>query len=142
MDNNTMNGTVGLHLNKLNGVSVVDVRGTKCVVIPVDSNGIYISDKGTIVLSYFMSKMPEEKWGKSHTLKRKLTKDEYKSLSKDQRDNTPIAGYFEPWRPRDGSYNNSNNGYQQQNYGAIPTPPPASPAFGGGSVDDLSDMPF
>ena len=140
MDNNTMNGTVGLHLNKLNGVSVVDVRGTKCVVIPVDSNGIYISDKGTIVLSYFMSKMPEEKWGKSHTLKRKLTKDEYKSLSKDQRDNTPIAGYFEPWRPRDNSYNGNSGGYQngyaQQ---AAPAPAPA-PSFGG--ADDLSDMPF
>ena len=98
------NGTVNIHLNKLKDASVVDVRGRKCIVIPVDDNGIYISEKGTIVLSYFMSKLPEEKWGKTHMLKRKLTKDEYKSWTKEQKDNNPVAGYFEPWKPKEGGY--------------------------------------
>lgn len=142
MENNITNGTVGIHLNKLNDVSVVDVRGRKCVVIPVDNNGIYISDKGTIVLSYFMTRMPEEKWGKTHTLKRKLTKDEYKSWTKEQKDNNPIAGYFEPWRPREGSHNNSGSGYQQNSYAPqTPTPPTYAGQMPGGA-DDLSDMPF
>lgn len=142
MENNITNGTVGIHLNKLNDVSVVDVRGRKCVVIPVDNNGIYISDKGTIVLSYFMTRMPEEKWGKTHTLKRKLTKDEYKSWTKEQKDNNPIAGYFEPWRPREGSYNNSSSGYQQNNYAPQTPPPPTYASQMSGGADDLSDMPF
>jgi hypothetical protein len=130
------NGTVNIHLNKLKDTSVVDVRGRKCVVIPVDDNGIYISEKGTIVLSYFMSKLPEEKWGKTHMLKRKLTKDEYKSWTKEQKDNNPVAGYFEPWKPREGGY--ANNNYTPQT--------PATPSYnnnvGIGSSDDLSDMPF
>ena len=140
MENNITNGTVGIHLNKLNDVSVVDVRGRKCVVIPVDNNGIYISDKGTIVLSYFMTRMPEEKWGKTHTLKRKLTKDEYKSWTKEQKDNNPIAGYFEPWRPRDNSYNGNYGGYQSNNQQQAAPNPPTAPVYG--SADDLSDMPF
>lgn len=142
MENNITNGTVGIHLNKLNDVSVVDVRGRKCVVIPVDNNGIYISDKGTIVLSYFMTRMPEEKWGKTHTLKRKLTKDEYKSWTKEQKDNNPIAGYFEPWRPREGSYNNSGSGYQQNSCAPQTPPPPTYASQMSGGADDLSDMPF
>ena len=131
---NIETGTVSIHLNKLNDVSVVDVRGKKCVVVPVDSNGIYISDKGTIVLSYFMNKMKEESWGKTHTLKRKLTKNEYKSLSKEQRDNTPVGGYFEPWRPREDY---GNNGYAPQQT-TTPTYAPSNV----GDMDDLSDMPF
>lgn len=134
MDNNG-NGTINIHLNKLNDVSVVDVRGRKCVVIPVDDNGIYISEKGTIVLSYFMSKMQEEKWGKTHSLKRKLTKDEYKTWTKEQKDNNPVAGYFEPWRPREG-YNNNGGGYAQSTYNAPQAPSPA-PNYGGGGVDGL-----
>lgn len=124
------NGTVNIHLNKLKDVSVVDVRGRKCVVIPVDDNGIYISEKGTIVLSYFMSKMKEESWGKTHSLKRKLTKEEYKTWTKEQKDNNPIAGYFEPWKPREG-YN--NGGYAPQASNPAPT-------YNGGN--GIGDLPF
>lgn len=113
------NGTIGLQLNKLNDVSVVDVRGRKCVVIPVEENGIYISEKGTIVLSFYMTKMNEEKWGKTHALKRRLNREEYLSMTKAQRDSTPIVGYFEPYRSKEDDssyaleqpkrYNNSND---------------------------------
>lgn len=132
MENNITSGTLNIHLNKLNDVSVVDVRGRRCVVIPVDNNGIYISEKGTIVLSYFMSKMKEESWGKTHSLKRKLTKDEYKTWTKEQKDNNPVAGYFEPWRPREG-YGNNGGGYAPQ----APTP---APTYNGGN--GIGDLPF
>ena len=130
------NGTINIHLNKLNDVSVVDVRGRKCVVIPVDSNGIYISEKGTIVLSYFMTKMQEEKWGKTHSLKRKLTKEEYKTWTKEQRDNNPISGYFEPWKPREG-YSNSG-GNAQPSYNA----PSSAPNYSGNNGGNIGDLPF
>ena len=138
MENNITSGTVGIHLNKLNGASVVDVRGKKCVVIPVEENGIYISDKGTIVLSYFMSKLQEEKWGKTHSLKRKLTKEEYKTWTKEQKDNNPIAGYFEPYVARANGYN--NGGYNPQpNAPQTPQPTYNSANSMGG---DVADLPF
>lgn len=130
MDNN---GTINIHLNKLNDVSVVDVRGRKCVVIPVDNNGIYISEKGTIVLSYFMSKMQEEKWGKTHSLKRKLTKEEYKTWTKEQRENNPVAGYFEPWKPREGY----NSGGSQAPSSQAPSSTPINSGNNGGNIGDL-----
>lgn len=138
MDNG--NGTINIQLNKLSDVSVVDVRGRKCVVIPVDENGIYISDKGTIVLSYFMSKMQEEKWGKTHSLKRKLTKEEYKTWTKEQKDNNPVAGYFEPWKPREG-YSNNGGGYAQPSYNAPQASSPA-PNYGGNNGGGVGDLPF
>ena len=131
MDNG--NGTINIHLNKLSDVSVVDVRGRKCVVIPVDENGIYISDKGTIVLSYFMSKMQEEKWGKTHSLKRKLTKEEYKTWTKEQKDNNPVAGYFEPWKPREGY---SSGGYQTS------VPQASQSTYTNTNGGDVADLPF
>lgn len=139
MENNIASGTIGIQLNKLNGCSVVDVRGKKCVMIPVEENGIYISEKGTIVLSYFMTKMKEESWGKTHSLKRKLTKEEYRTWSKEQKDNNPIAGYFEPWKPRDGYGNNNGGGHQT----SAPAPQGATPSYSRSSNSgDVNDLPF
>lgn len=120
-------GTISIHLSKLNDVSVVDVRGKKCVVIPVEENGIYISPKGTIVLSYFMSKMFEEKYGNTHVLKRKLTKEEYKNSTAEERKRTPDGGYFSPYRGM--SANNASQPAQ--------TPRPTYSNNNSGAVGDL-----
>lgn len=138
MDNS---GTISIQLNKLNDVSVVDVRGRKCVVVPVNENGIYISEKGTIVLSFFMSKMREEQWGKTHTLKRKLNKEEYNTWTKEQRDNNPVAGYFEPWR-QGGGYNNNGSGYAQPTYNALQAQSPAPNYGGNNNGGGVGDLPF
>lgn len=140
MDNNG-SGTISIHLNKLTDVSMVDVRGRKCVVIPVDDNGIYISEKGTVVLSLFMSKMQEERWGKTHSLKRKLAKDDYKSMTKEQRDNNPVVGFFEPWRPREG-YNTNGGGYAQPTHNAPQAPSPAPNYGGNNNGGGVGDLPF
>ena len=132
MDNNIISGTLGVQLDKLKNVSVVDVRGKKCVLIPVEDNKIYISQKGTVVLSLFMSKLKEEAWGKTHSFKRKLTKDEFKTLTKEQKDANPIVGYFEPWRPRE-DYNNNSSGYAPQ----APSPAHDYDGNNGGGVGDL-----
>ena len=117
MENSFNNGTVGIQLNKLNDVSIVNVQGRECVVIPIKENGIYISEKGTVMLSLFMTKMNEERWNKTHTLKRKLTKEEMLNTTKQQRDNAPIVGYYEPWKPKE--YPNNQN---QKNTRGVSTP--------------------
>lgn len=103
------NGTIGIILNKMEGVTIESVNGKECVVIPVEENAIYISAKGTAVLSFYMSKMPEMKWGKTHCLKRRLTKDEYKNATKTFRENMPICGYFEPYRSKAEFENNKTS---------------------------------
>ena len=123
-------GTISIHLSKLNDVSVVDVRGKKCVVIPVEDNGIYISPQGTIVLSYFMSKMYEVKYGNTHVLKRKLTKEEYQRSTAEERKRVPDGGYFSPYRGQ-GASQTANN--------ATSAP---KPTYGGDRSGDLGDMPF
>ena len=123
-------GTISIHLSKLNDVSIVDVRGKKCVVIPVEENGIYISPKGTVVLSYFMSKMFEEKYGNTHVLKRKLTKEEYQRSTAEERKRVPDGGYFSPYR---------GQGASQASTSTSPTP---KPTYGSDKSGDLGDMPF
>lgn len=124
-------GTVSIHLSKLNDVSLVDVRGKKCVVIPVEENGIYVSPKGTIVLSYFMSKMFEEKYGNTHVLKRKLTKEEYQKSTAEERKRVPDGGYFSPYRGNGGNFNQAPQATQAP-----------KPTYGNNKSGDLGDMPF
>lgn len=136
MENTLNSGTINIQLSKLNGVNVVEVKGQKCVSIPIDSNGIYVSDKGTIYLSFFMSKMKEKKWDKTHCLKRKLTKEEYANWTKEQKEEHPVLGYFEPLKPRDES------GYKQKYYSEDTQPEQPQYYAQSSDSDDLSGLPF
>lgn len=128
-------GTVSLYLNRLKNVDIIDVKGKKCVVIPVEDNGIYISQKGTMVLSYFMSKMYEEdKYGHSHVLKRKLSKDEYKTMSPEDRKKVPDGGYFSPYK--------SQGGYSQGQGYSAPQSPTNPSTQKGGNGNNINDLPF
>lgn len=122
-------GTISLHLNRLNNMSLENVKGKKCVVIPVEDNGIYISPKGAVVLSYFMSKMYEEKYGNTHVLKRKLSKEEYKRMSPEDRKRTPDGGYFSPYR--------GQGGYSQGQGHSVPQPTNNTGTNKGSNINDL-----
>lgn len=105
MDNNQNNlaGSVNLNLGTLNNVEVVEYKGKQCVIIPVDENGIFLSEKGGKYLPFIMSPLSEMKWGKTHTFKRKLTRDEYQRFTKAQKDAMPVVGYLEPFKPREAT---------------------------------------
>lgn len=125
-------GTIGIQLSRLNNVETVEYKGKRCVVIPIEENGIYTSDRGTLVLSLFMARMPEPKWGKTHTVKRKLTGDEYKNMTRQQRDKHPVIGYFEPYGKKE---NTLTQFAQQQQH---------TQQRNGNKVrwDDISDLPW
>ena len=152
MNDNISSGTVSVYLNRLTNATLQDFNGKKCMVIPIEDNNIYISDKGTVMLAMFMEKLntPND-YGKTHFLRRKVTKAELSSMTVEQKNKLPILGYFSPFvaGQRNNQYNNAsdflgnNGGYQQNNnqYAAprrnAPYSSPQRPSNGGSD-----DMPF
>lgn len=98
-----MNYNVKIDLKKLNKVAVMDIQGknglTKCVVIPVKENNIYVSDKanGGIYLDLKGIEAREMKFGQSHFLKRTVGKEAYNQMTEDERRNMPIVGSLSPY---------------------------------------------
>lgn len=90
-------GILDITLNKLNNVDFVKYNGKYGVFIPIEENGIYLSDKGTAVISFFMSKMKKTKWGRTHSLRRRLTRIELEMIPTEEREKVPVCGYFKPF---------------------------------------------
>lgn len=85
-------------------------KGNKmCVVIPVEENHIFLSQKGGIYHDFTALKLYEPKYGQTHQLKVKIPTDKYKSMTKEERDRLPIVGGLQPLFP-----NNNENQQEQQ----------------------------
>lgn len=85
-------------------------KGNKmCVVIPVEENHIFLSQKGGIYHDFTALKLYEPKYGQTHQLKVKIPTDKYKAMTKDERDRLPIVGGLQPLFP-----NNNENQQPQQ----------------------------
>ena len=98
---NSMN--INLNFSKLGGI--VETRnGKRVVVLPIEDNNIFISDKGGIYLNLQATPLKEEMYGQSHIIKNKLPRDKYLALSKQERDSIPIVGGIKPV-----IYNNQDN---------------------------------
>lgn len=99
-----MNYTVKIDLKKLEKVAVMDIKGkngqpTKCVVIPVKENNIYVSDKanGGIYLDLKGIEAREMKFGQSHFLKRTVGREAYSQMTEEEKRNMPIVGSLSPY---------------------------------------------
>lgn len=90
--------------------SVVNTpNGNKmCVVIPIEENNIYISERGSILLSATAKKLREVKYNETHSITNNIPIEKYRQMSKDERDRLPIIGGLTPI-----VYNNDNNSQQQ-----------------------------
>ena len=55
-----------LDLTKLCGTQIVEVQGRKCVVLPVDDNGIFLSQRGSAYLDLNIRESREVKYGQTH----------------------------------------------------------------------------
>ena len=138
------NGMLSIYLNRLNNATVEVVRGKECVVIPVNDNNLFISSKGTIVLTTLLLKMKESKWGKTHSIQAHIKKEERDKMSEEQRkEAAKELGYFKPFEDRGNAERQNNN----PSY--TPTPPRASATPAATTTnsttkngDDLEDMPF
>lgn len=95
------NYIVKVDLGKLAKVAAVNITGksgkpTKCVVIPVEDNGIFLSEKGGMYLELQAVALKTERFGQSHLIKRAYNKNEYKSMTDEERRAIPICGSLFP----------------------------------------------
>ncbi len=137
------NGMLSIYLNRLNNATVEVVRGKECVVIPVNDNNLFISSKGTIVLTTLLLKMKESKWGKTHSIQAHIKKEEREKMSEEQRkEAAKELGYFKPFEDKGNAERQNNN----PTYNSAPRASATTAATTTNSTtkngDDLEDMPF
>ena len=132
---------IKIDLSKLSGAAVVDLTGrsgqpTKCVVIPVETNHIFVGQKG-IYLDLCAFEMKNPKFEATHTLKQSLPKAVRDAMTDEQRSAMPILGDLKPLGGNGGSQaaygGGYDNGYQAP-----------SPAYGSApaATKDVEDLPF
>ena len=98
-----------LDLAKLCNVQVIDVQGKKCVVLPVEDNGIFLSQRGAAYLDLNIRESREVKYGQTHYAKVSVSKKAFASLSQDvQNALKNVVGNMSPdeYNPN-GGYTNS-----------------------------------
>lgn len=101
-----MNYNINLDLKKIRGAFVKSIQGKttakECICIPTDR--LYIGNKGAVYLDLSMVQLKQEgKYGDTHFVKERLSSDEYKAMSDEDRKSIPIIGNAKPQQ-----YNNSN----------------------------------
>ena len=100
-----MNYNVKIDFGKLNKVGVAKIEGktgkVKCVVIPVEENDIFLSEKGGIYKDFTAIELKEERYGQSHLLKPSIPSDIYKALSEEGKKAIPIVGALLPIKSKE-----------------------------------------
>lgn len=124
------NYKVKLDLAKLCNAQVVDVQGRKCVVIPVDDNGIFLSQRGSIYLDLVARENAEPKYGQTHYIKRNVSKKTFAEMTNEARDSVKnIVGNLAPFE-----FENNNTAPQ--------TPTPVSQIPESPKSVDVNSLPF
>lgn len=93
-----MNYSLKIDLKKLSGAFLGSVKGENCVIIPVEKNNIFCSDKGAAYIDLAALELKQEgKFGDTHLVKRSLRKDERDRMTEEERANQPILGGLKPF---------------------------------------------
>lgn len=89
------NYSIKADLLKVNGAFVTNLKGKtatkRCLVIPVDDSGMFLGEKGCY-LNMTAIEMREARYGDTHCVKVSLPKEQYETMTEDERKNTPILG--------------------------------------------------
>lgn len=101
-----MNYNFKLDLTKILGASIVENDKGKFVVIPVEKNDIYTTDKGSAYMSFVCREMKAEKFGQTHFIKQNVSKKMFKEMTDEERKNIPILGGLSP--DNGGQYSSNN----------------------------------
>ena len=101
-----MNYNVKIDFAKLNKVGVANIKGktgnkVKCVVIPVEENEIFLSEKGGIYKDFTAIELKEERYGQSHLVKPSIPSEKYKAMTEDEKKAVPIVGALMPIKSKE-----------------------------------------
>lgn len=104
-----MNYNVKIDFAKLNKVGVANIQGktgkVKCVVIPVEENDIFLSEKGGIYKDFTAIEMKEERYGQSHLVKTAIPSEKWKNMSDEEKNAVPIIGALSPIKRKGAEVN-------------------------------------
>lgn len=91
---------IKLDLSKLKNTGACKLVGRTgekvCVVIPVEDNNIFLSEKGGMYLDLTATAMKEERYGQTHFIRKSIPSDVYKEMSDDDKKAVPIIGSLSP----------------------------------------------
>lgn len=127
--------SINLNLHKLKATGVVELIGKsgakkRCLVIPIDDNDLFVSDKGVYLnLIAFPNDKVE---GQSHIVKQSFNKARRDSMTEEERNSLPILGGIQKPKeqtPEGGETYNTPPQYE------VPTAP--GTAEGSTPIDDL-----
>ena len=125
-----------LDLTKLCGAQIVEVQGRKCVVLPVDDNGIFLSQRGSAYLDLNIRESREVKYGQTHYAKVSVNKKTFASLSNEAKDALKnVVGNMAP-----DEYNADNATTTSSEQTPTPASTPSSAPTANGV--DISNLPF
>jgi len=89
---------IGLKLNlaKMHHVLMTkkgkDQQDVECIVIPIEKNHLFKSDKGNVYLDLIAFDLKEPKDDQTHLVKQSLSKEKRDAMSEDDLKNMPILG--------------------------------------------------
>lgn len=89
------NQNIVINLFKLKGAGVMNIQGKtekkKCVIIPIEDNGLFSNDNGVFLDIIAFGVEPNE-YGNTHLVKKSLSKAERESMTDEQQREMPILG--------------------------------------------------
>lgn len=99
------NYIIKLDFAKLKKVGVANITGksgnkVKCVLIPVEENNIFLSEKGGIYMDLACFALKKENYGQSHLIKQSLSEEERNSMTEEQKNAMPIIGALKPMKAK------------------------------------------
>lgn len=97
-----MNYGIKLNLAKLKNVRVANIKGNTCtkpcVIIPVEDNDIFISEKNGFYLEATAIEMKQQNYGQSHLIKRRVPKEKFNQMTDEEKKAQPIIGSLSPMK--------------------------------------------
>jgi hypothetical protein len=125
-----------LDLAKLCGAQIIEVQGKKSVVLPVDDNGIFLSQRGAAYLDLNIRESREVKYGQTHFAKVSVNKKTFAAMSNEAKDALKnVVGNMSP-----DEYNPDNTTTTSSAQTPTPTSTPSPTPTANGV--DISNLPF
>ena len=83
-----------INLTAFKNATVLKMGKTQldCIIIPIEQNNFYKSEKGAVYLDMIGFENKEVKFGQTHLVKQSLPKEVREKMSKEEQDAMPILG--------------------------------------------------
>ena len=97
-----------------------DDKEIECIVIPIEKNNLFKSEKGNIYLDIIAFELKEPKHGDTHLVKQSLPKKVREGMSKEALDAMPILGNLKVMGLQEATPNSDSEGVVQSENDDLP----------------------